>query len=114
MIALFIYHFVKKVDAGRIIAIIMSALYLISHYAYYQIGQGIGSLESDALLFSLVILYFCLKLVGAITKKDESGDPILPSKIDNIKNSTYSKGAIFYLFISFTSFIIIFKNSFFL
>ena len=100
LIALFIYHFVKKVDAGRIIAIIMSALYLISHYAYYQIGQGIGSLEADALLFSLVILYFCLKLVGAITKKDESGDPILPSKIDNIKNTIII--FIMFIIVSFT------------
>lgn len=87
IVALFIYHFIKRVDAGRIIAFIFSALYLIAHYAYYQIGQGIGSLETDAQFFSLIVLFFSLKLSGAITKKDEFGNVVLPDNLENIKNT---------------------------
>lgn len=87
IIALFIYHFIKRVDAGRVIAFIFSGLYLIAHFAYYQIGQGIGSLESDAQFFALVILFFSLKLSGAITKKDEFGGIILPNEKDNVRNT---------------------------
>ena len=100
IIALFIYHFIKRVDAGRVIAFIFSGLYLIAHFAYYQIGQGIGSLESDAQFFALVILFFSLKLSGAITKKDEFGGIILPNEKDNVRNTV----ALFLMFflISFT------------
>ena len=73
LIALFIYHFIKKLNVGRIISLAFSILYLIAHYSYYQIGQGIGSLESSALFFSLVILLLCLKLSGVISKKNDNG-----------------------------------------
>ena len=86
IVALFIYHFIKKVDAGRFVALLFSALYLIAHFAYYQIGQGIGSLETDSLFFSIIILFYCLKLSGAIVAKDEFGNLKLPIQRDNIKN----------------------------
>lgn len=100
IVALFIYHFIKRVDAGRVIAFLFSGLYLIAHFAYYQIGQGIGSLETDAQFFALVILFFSLKLSGAIAKKDEFGGIILPTERDNVRNTV----ALFIMFfiISFT------------
>ena len=75
IISFFIYHFVKKLDAGRIISLTTAAFYLIAHYAYYQIGQGIASLESDSLFLTLLVIYFCLKLTGAIKDKDINGEP---------------------------------------
>ena len=87
IVALFIYHFIKKVDAGKIVALLLSSLYLIAHFAYYQIGQGIGSLETDALFFAIIILFYSLKLSGAIVNRDEFENIKLPSKMDNIKNT---------------------------
>lgn len=72
LIALFIYHFGKRLSKNSILSILISALYILSHYAYYQIGQGIGSLESTALLLALLILFYCLKLSGVIEEKNNS------------------------------------------
>ena len=70
IIALFIYYFVRKLNVGVIISLITSVFYLVSHYAYYQIGQAIGTIESTALLLSLLVLFLCLRLIGTIGKKD--------------------------------------------
>lgn len=71
LIALFIYHFAKRLSKNQLLSFFISTLYILSHYAYYQIGQGIGSLESTALLLSLLILFYCLKLSGVIEEKKE-------------------------------------------
>ena len=101
LIALFIYHFIKRLDAGRIIALIFSTLYLIAHFAYYQIGQGIGSLESDALLFSLIVLFLCLKLSRVIVHRDKDGS------IDKVSNAFLIRNTIF-IFIMY--FIVVFTH----
>ena len=92
IVALFIYHFIKRVDAGRVVAFLFSSLYLIAHFAYYQIGQGIGSLETDAQFFALVILFFSLKLAGAI------------KLFHKVKNNMWNTVILFLMFfvISFT------------
>ena len=100
VVALFIYHFIKKADAGRIVALLLSSLYLIAHFAYYQIGQGIGSLETDALFFSIVILFYCLKLSGGIVDRDENSNYKLSSNRNNIKNTVFI--FIMYFVVSFT------------
>lgn len=101
LIALFIYHFIKRLDAGRIIAFVFSTLYLIAHFSYYQIGQGIGSLESDALLFSLVVLFLCLKLSGVILRRDKDGN------IDKVSSAYLIRNTVF-LFIMY--FIVVFTH----
>lgn len=90
LIALFIYHFSKRLSKNHILSLLISSLYILSHYAYYQIGQGIGSLESTALLLALMILFYCLKLSGAVEEKYDN----------NLKNTII----IFFLFliVSFT------------
>ena len=100
LIALFIYHLIKRLDAGRIIAIIFSSLYIISHLSYYQIGQGIGNLESTALFFTLIILFLCLKLTGVIKKYNDDKSVVLPDKKSNIINTVLM--FIMYLLIAFT------------
>ena len=90
LIALFIYHFAKRLSKNCVLSLIISSLYILSHYAYYQIGQGIGSLESTALLLALLILFYCLKLSGVIEEK----------KDNNIKNTIVL--FVLFLVVSFT------------
>ena len=87
IVAVFIYHFVKKLDAGRIISLMVSAMYILSHYAYYQISQGIGSLETTSLFLSLIILFYCLKLASIINDKDDNGESL---PIDDKKKVRYT------------------------
>lgn len=63
LVALFIYHFTRKFSAGMYISFLLASLYLVGHYAYYQIGQAIGSLETNGIIFSLLTLYYAVKLV---------------------------------------------------
>ncbi|MCQ2609669.1 MAG: hypothetical protein MJ151_02610, partial [Lachnospiraceae bacterium] len=68
VIALFIYHFSKKLKASWIVAFIVSLMYILSHFSYYQIGQATGLVESLSLLISLLILY---KAISYIQEKNE-------------------------------------------
>lgn len=87
LIALFIYHIIKRLDAGRITALLLSSLYIISHFSYYQIGQGIGNLETTSLFFTLLILFYSLKLIGTIKEYDNVGNEIHFNIKNNIKNT---------------------------
>ena len=87
LIALFIYHIIKRLDAGRITALFLSSLYIISHFSYYQIGQGIGNLETTSLFFTLLILFYSLKLIGTIKEYDSAGNEIHFNNKNNIKNT---------------------------
>ena len=69
--ATFIYFFSRKLKSGRITSILVSILYIVGHYAYYQIGQGIGVLETSSLTFSIITLYFAVKLTGLINEDNE-------------------------------------------
>ena len=69
--ATFIYFFSRKLKSGRITSILVSILYIVGHYAYYQIGQGIGVLETASLTFSIITLYFAVKLTGLINEDNE-------------------------------------------
>lgn len=100
IIALFIYHFIKRLNAGRIIAIIFSYLYLISHLSYYQIGQGIGNLETTSLFFTLIILFLCLKLTGVIKNRNLENEEISNNNKSNIVNTIFI--LIMYVLIAFT------------
>lgn len=95
IIALFVYHVVRRLDVNKVISLCIASMYIVAHYAYYQIAQGIGSLESDALFFALIILFYCLKLSGAISCKNGT-----TTKKDNILNIIIL--LIMYFVISFT------------
>lgn len=70
LVALFIYHFADKLSKNRFIAFLVASMYMISHFAYYQIGQVLGLLETEAQFFALLILYFSFKMAGVIRKND--------------------------------------------
>lgn len=56
-VALSLYCFAKRLSGIRIIALICGILYLVSHFAYYQIGQALGLLETMALWMACMILW---------------------------------------------------------
>lgn len=66
LLALFIFHFASKLKAGNLISFLISALFIISHFAYYQIGQVFGLLETESQFFALLILFLCFKITGII------------------------------------------------
>ena len=57
LIALTVFHFVRKLAGCPYLAGACGLAYLLSHLSYYQITQGYGLMESAALWLALVILY---------------------------------------------------------
>ncbi len=56
--AYLIYRFAKRLSHGGMLpGLISGSLYLISHFAYYQIGQALGLLETMSLFMAIVILW---------------------------------------------------------
>ena len=68
---LFIYFFSRKLKSGKLTSILISTLYIVGHYAYYQIGQAIGVLETASLTFSIITLYYAVKLTGLINEDNK-------------------------------------------
>ena len=84
-IAVFIYYFIRKMELSRIVSFAFSILFLISHFCYYQIGQGIGSLETTAHLLAILLLYFCLRFSSVILDRYEDNDYVKLTKYDLAK-----------------------------
>ena len=56
--AYLIYSFARRLSKGNFpVAVLAGGMYLISHFAYYQIGQALGLLETMSLFMALVILW---------------------------------------------------------
>lgn len=70
LVALFIYHFAIRLKAKKIISFLVAFMYVVTHFSYYQIGQVIGLLETEAQFFALLILFLSLKLVGVIDRNN--------------------------------------------
>lgn len=68
IIAIIIYYFARYIKIDKILCILVSTMYLISHLAYYQIGQGIGSIESTSILLTILILF----LIFVIKNQEKS------------------------------------------
>ena len=63
-IAWVLYLFGLRLTRGHQgISIAIPSLFLISHLAYYQIGQVLGLMESMALLFAISILWFLFEYI---------------------------------------------------
>ena len=59
LLACFLFYFSWVVSKGKkLIPLLLSVVFLSAHFAYYQIAQALGILETLALGFSLLILYF--------------------------------------------------------
>ena len=59
LLACFLSYFSWVVSKGKkLIPLLLSVVFLSAHFAYYQIAQALGILETLALGFSLLTLYF--------------------------------------------------------
>ena len=59
VLAYFLFYFSWVVSKGKkLIPLFLSVVFLSAHFAYYQIAQALGILETLALGFSLLTLYF--------------------------------------------------------
>lgn len=58
-IAWWLFYMAYKISESRWIGYYIGSLFMVSHFAYYQIGQLYGLLESFSMLGTLLILY-CL------------------------------------------------------
>lgn len=60
-LAFFLYRFSRRLSGRSLLSGLMTgALYLISHFAYYQIAQALGLLETMSLFLAVLLLYFLL------------------------------------------------------
>ena len=64
LLAFFLFFFSLKMTKKRILSLSLGLLFLFAHFAYYQIGQAIGILETLALGFALLTLYFLYRQIG--------------------------------------------------
>ena len=63
LLAFFLFFFSLKMTKKRILSLSLGVLFLSAHFAYYQIGQAIGILETLALGFALLTLYFIYRQI---------------------------------------------------
>ena len=63
LLAFFLFFFSLKMTKKRILSLSIGLLFLSAHFAYYQIGQAIGILETLALGFALLTLYFLYRQI---------------------------------------------------
>lgn len=67
-IAIAVYFFAKRLAKSKEIAFVLSAMFAVSRFSYYNIGQFLGVMEAMALIFALAMLYF---LYGYINGKND-------------------------------------------
>ena len=63
LLAFFLFFFSLKMTKKRILSLSLGVLFLSAHFAYYQIGQAIGILETLALGLALLTLYFLYRQI---------------------------------------------------
>ena len=66
LIALALFHFVRKIAGCPCLAGSCGLAYLLSHLSYYQIPQGYGLMEASALWLALTILYLMYRYLNGL------------------------------------------------
>ena len=61
--AYLLYHIARKLSRSRISALVTALCYLASRFAYYQIGQALGLMETMALFFAIAMLWQLYKFM---------------------------------------------------
>ncbi len=70
-LASFLYYFAKRLSGSRPVAFLVGVLFLGSHFAYYQIGQLLGLMETLGVFFALLQAYFLYRyLSGKSERRD--------------------------------------------
>ena len=71
-VAASIYYMAVKISRYRFPAFLSGICYLVSRFAYYQIGQALGLMETMALGMALWILYLMYRYLNAPHEKTEA------------------------------------------
>ena len=66
LIALTLFHIVRKIAGCPFLAGACGLAYLLSHLSYYQITQGYGLMEASALWLALIILYLMYRYLNGL------------------------------------------------
>lgn len=69
-IAYYLYFLAKKFSGSEILAIFLSILFLSSRFAYYNIGQMLGLMESMCIALCLGIAHFLYRYLNGEKKTD--------------------------------------------
>jgi len=69
LIAALLFYFFWQISKKKIIALCLSIAFVVSRFAYYDIGQALGIMESMALFFGIIFLYFVWKYLNFKNKK---------------------------------------------
>lgn len=64
-VAASVYYIIKKLSRYRFLGFLGGVCYLVSRFAYYQIGQALGLMETMALFMAVWILYLLYRYVNA-------------------------------------------------
>ncbi len=63
--AYLIYAFARRLSKGNFpVSVLAGGMYLISHFAYYQIAQALGLLETMSLFMAIVILWLLYDFIA--------------------------------------------------
>ena len=71
-VAASIYYMAVKISRFRILGFLSGICYLASRFAYYQIGQALGLMETMALFMALWILYLLYRYLNAPYERTEA------------------------------------------
>ena len=73
LVAWLVFLLAKRLSGCRYAGAASAVCYLASRFAYYQIGQALGLMETMALLMAIVILYLLFLYIRAGRDKPENG-----------------------------------------
>lgn len=57
LISVILFYFLTKITKNAFVSFCLSSVFLISRFAYYNLAQALGVMESMSLLFSAIYLY---------------------------------------------------------
>ena len=63
-LATFFYIFARHMKISNVLSIAVSIFYIFTHFSYFQIGQAIGIIESSAMFFAFLNLYFVISYLN--------------------------------------------------
>ena len=64
IVALSLYYIIRKVSRYRLLGFFGGLCYLASRFAYYQLGQALGLMETLALFMAIWILYLLYRYLN--------------------------------------------------
>ena len=93
-----LFYMAKKLSECRYVAAGVSICYLASRFAYYQIGQALGLMETMALVMAILILYLLYRYMQGDRDRPVSVRPDMRDR----KTGYFAAALILYFLLAFT------------